>query len=62
MNRCTTLTTTALMLFTCPAFAHVGPEAMDRHLFEHLLLALIIGLPTGYALLRVAAGAIKKDR
>lgn len=47
--------TAALTLFALPAVAHVGPEAVDRHFIEHLLIALMVGLPAGYALLRLWA-------
>ena len=43
----------ATALCATPAMAHVGPEAMDHHLVEHLLIALAIGLPLVYGLLRL---------
>lgn len=57
-----TLTITLLALAAAPAMAHVGPEAMDSHFIEHMVLALLVGLPAGYGLLHLAAGIIKRDR
>lgn len=42
-----------LSLTALPAMAHVGPDAMDQHFIEHLLIALVVGLPAGYALFRL---------
>ena len=42
-----------LTFFTTQATAHVGPEAIDRHLIEHLLIAFAIGLPIGYGFFRL---------
>lgn len=39
------------------AFAHTGSAAPGQHFVEHLLLALIVGAPVGYALLRLLSGA-----
>ena len=44
---------TGLAGAAAPAMAHVGPEALDRHFIEHLLIALAIAVPVGYGLLRV---------
>ena len=49
-------TTTALTLFALPALAHVGPVAMDLHFIEHLLIALLVAMPTGYGLWRLFSG------
>lgn len=49
--------TSALAMITLPALAHVGPAAMEQHFFEHMLIALIIGLPAAYALLRFVTNA-----
>jgi hypothetical protein len=40
--------------------AHTGPEAMDRHFIEHLAIALIVGLPAIFGLLRMAGRADRK--
>ncbi|MES9871492.1 MAG: hypothetical protein ABW146_00170 [Candidatus Sedimenticola sp. 6PFRAG7] len=56
------LLATVLAFIALPAMAHTGPDAMDAHFIEHMLLALIVGLPAGYALLRLAAGFMKQDR
>ncbi len=53
MKTAHTLLLSALTLSMAPAMAHTGPEAMDLHFIEHLLIALVIGLPLGYGLLRV---------
>ena len=42
-----------LAFFTTQAAAHVGPEAIELHLIEHLLIAMAIGLPVGYGLFRL---------
>lgn len=44
----------ALISMTTPTLAHVGPEALDRHFFEHLLIALVVAIPLGYGLYRRA--------
>ena len=44
--------TAILSLFALPALAHVGPETMGLHFIEHLLIALLVGIPAGYGLLR----------
>ncbi len=43
----------ATALCATPAMAHVGPQAMDHHLVEHLLIALAIGLPLVYGVSRL---------
>ncbi|MES9960344.1 MAG: hypothetical protein ABW089_07925 [Sedimenticola sp.] len=62
MKRFIPLFATTLAFTAVPVLAHVGPEAMDKHFVEHMILALVVGLPAGYALLRLAAGSMKKDR
>ena len=42
-----------MALCATPVLAHVGPEAMDRHFLEHLLIALAVGLPLAYGVLRL---------
>ena len=42
------------------AFAHTGSAAPVQHLVEHLLLALLVGAPVGYAVLRLLSGAKPK--
>lgn len=44
---------TLISFHATSAMAHVGPEAPDHHLAEHLLIALAIGLPLVYGLLRL---------
>ncbi|MCP5088522.1 MAG: hypothetical protein GY952_17170 [Rhodobacteraceae bacterium] len=44
---------TTLALFANQAAAHVGPEKMNLHFIEHLLIAMAIGLPSGYGLFRL---------
>lgn len=41
------------MVIAAPVMAHVGPDAIDHHLVEHLLIALAIGLPFVYGLSRL---------
>lgn len=54
---------TSLLTLACSSvMAHAGPASLTDHLVEHLALALLIGLPSGYALLRLAAAAIKQHR
>jgi len=36
-----------------PVMAHLGPEAVDHHIAEHLLIALAIGLPLLFGLMRL---------
>jgi hypothetical protein len=45
--------TLGFALFSLPALAHIGPEAMDRHFFEHLIIALAIGLPAGFGIYKL---------
>ena len=49
MNTIHALLLSALLLVAMSATAHVGPEALDRHiighLIEHLLLTLALALP-----------------
>jgi len=56
------LLTTILTLLSASAMAHVGPDALDEHFIEHLVLALVIGIPMGYGLLRLAAQTFKQDQ
>jgi hypothetical protein len=42
-----------LSLVTASAFAHSGPESALSHFAEHLLLALVVGLPAGIGLWRL---------
>ncbi len=44
---------TLLGLFSLPVLAHIGPEAVGQHFAEHILIALLIGLPVGYGLLHL---------
>ncbi len=46
------LLTVALTLLASPALAHSGPEALDQHFVEHLFIALMVGVPAAYLLLR----------
>ncbi|OQX32315.1 MAG: hypothetical protein B0D96_00720 [Candidatus Sedimenticola endophacoides] len=49
---------TALMgLVSVPALAHVGPEAMEQHFIEHLLIVTAVALPVGYGVVRWLAGS-----
>ena len=51
---------TALVLGTAgpvPALAHAGSASSGQHFIEHLLLLLIVGVPLGYAVLRLLSGA-----
>jgi hypothetical protein len=43
----------ALILIAAPVFAHSGPESALSHFTEHLLLALVLGLPAGIGLWRL---------
>ena len=49
----------ALTFYALPAMAHVGPEAVDQHFIEHLVIALVVGMPLGYLLLRMLKGRKK---
>lgn len=56
----TCLIHTALVLGTAgpvQALAHSGSTSSGQHFIEHLLLLLIMGVPVGYALLRLLSGA-----
>jgi hypothetical protein len=52
MNTSRALLLSSLLLCAVPAMAHVGPEALDQHFIEHMLIALAIAVPVGYGLLR----------
>lgn len=47
----TVLATTALA--ATPVMAHLGPDTIDHHFAEHLLIALVMGLPLLFGLLRL---------
>ncbi len=53
MKKPRALLLSALTLGAAPVLAHVGPEALDQHFVEHLLLVLTIAVPVGYGLLRL---------
>ena len=53
MKRSSKLLSTALTLVAAPAVAHVGPEALNHHFMEHLLIALAVAVPVGYGILRL---------
>ena len=53
MNIPRALLLSALTLGAAPVLAHAGPEALDQHFIEHLLIALTIAVPVGYGLLRL---------
>ena len=53
MRKFQTTLLAAMALCATPVLAHVGPEAMDRHFLEHLLIALAVGLPLAYGVLRL---------
>ncbi|MGD8914802.1 MAG: hypothetical protein PVJ68_19010 [Candidatus Thiodiazotropha sp.] len=61
MRNMTPLLVPLIALATPGAMAHTGPEALDRHFIEHLAIALIIGLPAIYGLLRMAARSDRKE-
>ena len=48
MKRSSKLMLTTLTLVAAPALAHVGPEALNHHFMEHLLIALAVAVPVGY--------------
>ena len=52
MNRIQKLLIALSALTSAPVMGHVGPEAASSHFFEHMLIALLAGVPVGYALLR----------
>lgn len=47
------LFTTTLTACAAPAMAHVGSEALDKHLFEHIVIGLVIAIPAGYGLVQL---------
>lgn len=51
MKRSSKLLLPALTLASAPALAHVGPEALNQHFVEHLLIALAVAVPVGYGIL-----------
>lgn len=53
MKRLHPLLLMLLSFFTMQAAAHRGPEAMNQHLFEHLLIAFALSIPIGYGFLRL---------
>jgi GTPase len=62
MKRYISALASLLAVAASPAWAHTGPEAMDRHFTEHLAIALAIGLPVIYGLVRMLSGSDKKER
>jgi hypothetical protein len=52
MNVLRTSLIAASTFWISPAIAHNGPEGFERHLAEHLLIALAVGLPVTLALFR----------
>ena len=62
MKRASNLIATLAIFCAAPAAAHVGPEALERHFAEHLLIALVVGLPVGYALLRLLKRSARSGR
>jgi hypothetical protein len=52
MKKLSMLFLSALTLSAAPAMAHLGPEALDQHFIEHVLIALAIAVPVGYGVLR----------
>ena len=42
----------ALAVNATPLMAHTGPAALDQHLFEHIIIALAVGIPLAYGLFK----------
>ena len=43
----------ATAICATPALAHVGPDAVDHHFAEHLVMAFALGLPVLFGLLHL---------
>jgi hypothetical protein len=54
--------TTAAALYAAPAMAHVGPTGADQHFAQHLLIALALGIPLMFGLLRLLRRARSSRR
>ena len=55
------LFTTIMTLFAAPVLAHPGSPEMHWHFLEHMLLALMIGVPAVYLGTRLIKNRIKSD-
>jgi hypothetical protein len=48
-----------MTLFAAPVLAHPGAEDMHWHFLEHMLLALVVGVPAVYLGTRLIKSRIK---
>jgi hypothetical protein len=50
-----------MTIFAAPVLAHSGSSDMHWHFLEHMLLALMIGVPAVYLGTRLIKNRIKSD-